>query len=211
MAVVQGVYTTKATSLPMAGAEAKVLISEYGATEVLPMAAELRRLFDGDLPEGGAQAIHVIAHGSLEDHGESTIQLGGNTVLDPFSFRSARVAQSTHPFLFLHACEVGNAGTLLGTYAGFAGMAAKAGFSGVVAPVWPVEDAVAPGVTRMFYKRAFAATPVADVLRHVRGHYRPEDGIAPVTPLGYIFYGRPGMILTRPAANGGSAGGHGEA
>ncbi|MBV9108529.1 MAG: CHAT domain-containing protein, partial [Gemmatimonadetes bacterium] len=196
MAVVRGMYEA-GNDLPMADREVATLVS-IGATEVLPSAQDVRRMLDGDLPEGGVQAIHVIAHGAVDDCGGSVIDLGGDTVLHPHLFRSARVGRSGRPFLFLNACEVGNAAAFLGAYAGFAGFAIRGGFSGVVAPVWAVDDTVALRITREFYEEAFGNTPVADVLRNVRSSVRPTwRGITSATPLAYIFYGTPGMMLKR--------------
>ncbi|GAA4236600.1 hypothetical protein FHR32_008273 [Streptosporangium album] len=61
-----------------------------------------------------------------------------------------------------------------------------AGASGVVAPLWPVADGLAPE----FYRRCLGGEPVAEVLRSLRCQ-------VPATGAAYQFFGHPSLILSR--------------
>ncbi|MFF5206148.1 hypothetical protein [Streptosporangium sp. NPDC000396] len=61
-----------------------------------------------------------------------------------------------------------------------------AGASGVVAPLWPVGDGLAPE----FYRRCSAGEPPAEVLRSLRCQ-------APATASAYQFFGHPSLTLSR--------------
>jgi CHAT domain-containing protein len=211
MAVVAGNYAngSRLSSLPLAVAEAAELVREYGATALRATRSDMRRLLDGAIPgAGGVQAIHFACHGMVDsdDPKYAGIYLDDESTLSPVVFRSARVAQSDTPFLFLNACQVGNAGEMLGEYAGFAGEALRGGFSGFLAPLWSVSDAMARDFALEFYRKAFSATPVADILCELRGRYRMNgNGIPRSTYLAYVFYGNPDLRLTHSADASASA------
>jgi hypothetical protein len=208
MAVVAGKYAGggRLCPLPLAVAEAAELVREYGATAFDATPSDMRRLLDGAVPgaagAGGVQAIHFACHGAVDggDPKYAGIYLDDESALSPVMFRSARVAKSDTPFLFLNACQVGNAGELLGEYAGFAGEALRGGFSGFLAPLWSVRDDMAYDFALEFYRKAFSATPVADILCELRGRYLANgNGIARSTYLAYVFYGNPNLLLTHDA------------
>ncbi|HEV7590003.1 MAG TPA: CHAT domain-containing protein, partial [Longimicrobium sp.] len=214
MAVVAGNYASgsELRPLPLAIAEAAELVREYGATALEATPSDMRRLLDGAVPgaagPAGVQAIHFACHGAVDgdDPKYAGIYLDDESTLSPVVFRSARVAKSDTPFLFLNACQVGNAGELLGEYAGFAGEALRGGFSGFLAPLWSVSDDTARDFALEFYRKAFAATPVADILCELRGRYRMNGtGIPRSTYLAYVFYGNPNLLLTRSADASASA------
>lgn len=61
-----------------------------------------------------------------------------------------------------------------------------AGASGAVAPLWPVDDGLAPE----FYRRCLSGEPPAEVLRSLRCQ-------APATGAAYRFFGHPSLTLSR--------------
>jgi hypothetical protein len=203
MAVVAGDYAswTRLRPLPLAVAEASELAAAYDAEQFPATQQDIRRLLDGRDEDGGpavAQAIHFACHGEVDRQNPhfAGIYLDDVSLLRPEMFRSAAIGREK-PCLFLNACQVGNAGELLGAYAGFAGHALRAGFSGFVAPLWSVADDSARDFALEFYRGAFAHQPVSRVLHELRSRYRANGkGIPQATYLAYVFYGHPDLLLT---------------
>ena len=218
MAVVVGDYKSsrRLRPLPEAEAEGETLVGRYGAIRLAATAPELDRLLGARLPAGpddaasvaegerGAEAIHFACHGEVDPGNAATgrIYLNDDQPLDPVHFIQAGIGRTHQPFLFLNACQVGQAGELLGDYAGFAGSCLRNGFRGFVAPLWSVDDTIARTIAMEFYERAFGddgagPTPVAEVLRAIRARFPRDQRIPPSTWLAYVFYGNPRLILRR--------------
>lgn len=192
------------TPLKTAGPEADELVRAHGATRILAIGQEMQRLLEGELPPGGAQAIHFIGHGRVDEdlpaYGIAYLEDG--TVLVPGHLFSAPVVRRERAFLFLNACEVGNGGEMLGTESGFGNEAVRGGCSGFVAPVWPVFEDQAKAFAESFYQKVFLhGRPVGEAMRELRAGYRTNgNGTTPAACLCYIFYGSPALVLTRPSA-----------
>jgi hypothetical protein len=203
MAVVTGEYdgSRRHHPLPQTLSEAESLTRDYPAVRVSATHAGLARLLEGEVVENGApvgtQAIHFACHGEADpaDPGRAALLLSDSAVLSPSLFRAAPVGRKHQPFLFLNACQVGQAGEVLGEYAGFAGASISAGFSGFLAPIWSVEDSLAHDFALEFYRRAFTPTPVAEILRDLRARYTSDRRKS--TWMAYIFYGHPDLLIPR--------------
>jgi CHAT domain-containing protein len=98
-------------------------------------------------------------------------------------------------FVFLNACQVGTPGSELGEVAGFPGGLVRGGVTGVVAPLWDVDDELAYAGAVRFYENVFdKGKSVAEALREWRRDY----GKGPTTPIAYTFYGHPNLKLRKP-------------
>ena len=201
MVVVAGDYKSsrRLRLLPQAEAEGDALVARYGAARMAATAPELNRLLAGD-----SQAIHFACHGEVDpgDPATGRIFLDDDQPLDPIHFLQAEVGRRHQPFLFLNACQVGQAGELLGDYAGFAGSCLRNAFRGFIAPLWSVDDEIAHAIALEFYESAFGdehrdPIPVGEVLRRIRARFPRNDSVAPSTWLAYVFYGNPNLILRR--------------
>jgi CHAT domain len=189
MTIVRGVYERVIgfNRLIHAEQEALDLQAAYGATLVdaaqEPFFASLRG-------EPSAQVLHFAMHGKFDPMGlqDGLILVDGN-VVDPLMILGADLSQ--HPFVFLNACQVGQADETLGQYGGMAQSFVEAGASAVIAPLWVVKDEVAREVSLRFYEAAFAGTAPAEFLRSERA----RDGSG--THLAYVLYGHPLLQLTR--------------
>lgn len=207
MAVVAGDYggSSRHHPLPQTLGEAESLTRDYPAVRLSATHAELARLLNGEVVENGVpvgtQAIHFACHGKVapKDPARAALLLSDSAVLSPSLFRAAPVGRKHQPFLFLNACQVGQAGEVLGEYAGFAGASISAGFSGFLAPLWSVEDNLAHDFALEFYRRAFTPTPVAEILRDLRARYTLDNRRS--TCLAYIFYGHPDLLITRAGSS----------
>ena len=158
----------------------------------------LVRNIDDFLAQKGAALLHFVCHGkatipqsiSLEQDQEQ-LSCWDIKALNGFlsSFEKAKT------FVFLNACEVGRAAPELVGIGGFGNSFASIGASGVVAPLWSVDDGIAHQVAELFYNRVISrpTIPFADILRDIRARaYAPsgED-----TWAAYCFYGDPMAAL----------------
>jgi hypothetical protein len=148
----------------------------------------------GKLAPCDTTLLHFVCHGksgfpqsiALEQDKEelSCWQLAA---LDDFtsSFSKART------FVFLNACEVGRTIPSLVGVGGFGNAFVDIGASGVIAPLWSVEDNIAHQVAENFYAsvKKDPSTPFADILRGIRQN--AYTGAAEDTWAAYCFYGDP--------------------
>jgi CHAT domain len=187
--IVRGIYERVIgfNRLKHAEQEALDLEAAYGATLVDAAEGPFFACLRG---EPSAQILHFAMHGKFDPMGlqDGLILVDGN-VIDPLMILGADLAQ--HPFVFLNACQVGQAGETLGQYGGMAQSFVEAGASAVIAPLWVVKDDVARDVSLRFYESAFKGTSPAEFLRTERA----RDGSG--THLAYVLYGHPLLQLTR--------------
>lgn len=204
MAVVVGDYhsSRRLRLLPEAEAEGAALAERYAARRLSATAAELNELLGGG-PDS-AELLHFACHGEIDprDPAAGRIFLNDDQPLDPIHFLQAPIGPQRAPFLFLNACQVGQAGELLGDYAGFAGSCLRNGFRGFVAPFWSVDDTVAREIALSFYAAAFGGGDgepqgVGAILRGLRARFPRDAAVPPSTWLAYTFYGNPRLTLRR--------------
>lgn len=189
VAVVSGTYKPPLTE---AAAEATELVATYGAKKVPAAAAPLSQLLE--LGGGGASVLHFAVHGRYDPGTpRNGLFLTDDTVLEPEVVKGADLKGA--PFVFLNACQVGSAAEVLGDYGGMAAAFLYAGASGVVAPLWSVDDAVARQLALAFYDRTLADVPPAEYLREQRAADVPWA--ISRTHLAYQFYGHPAYRLIR--------------
>lgn len=210
MAVMAGMYnaTTGLRPLPMAQQEAQDLATTYADLPAVPLdctSLNLKSLLDGTLTMGlkqigGVQLVHFAGHGEVDPTrpGDAALFLSNGRPMDPMFLRYAKVGKQHEPFIFLNACMVGVGGQMLGDAGGFPGNCLAGGFSGLVAPLWAVNDTVARSVAIDFYQALLAAgsqRTVAELMRDLRGQYNSN---APVSSyLAYVFYGNPNLKVAR--------------
>jgi CHAT domain len=207
-AVVTAQYVNVAgwAQLRAAELEAEAFVRRFPlATVVRPYFADLRECLCGSRP---ADALHVALHGRFQhDNPQSglvllTHDLQGKIVSSLVTSDVVQGLRLMRPtFVFLNACQVGQADDLLGDYAGMAASFLAAGASGVVAALWNVEDAVAGRVAEQFYDLVSGpdAVSVAEALRRIRAAYiddlTAEDRCS-ATRMAYQFFGHPNLKLT---------------
>ena len=101
---------------------------------------------------------------------------------------------ATRPFVFINACMAGQPVLTFSGVGGFANSFIDLGASGVVAPLWPVDDKIAHEVAVKFYQEVknHPTHSLADVVRGIRAaaYNNPSlDGYD--TYAAYCFYGDP--------------------
>ena len=219
LAIVLGTYENSSMpALPHAKDESAALSDEAArvpalfprVTSVSATADALVDLLDGALPTAAGstmapEMVHFACHGEVLGTGvarRSVLYLNDGSPLEETLFIAAPLGRSRKSFLFMNACQVGVGGDELGQYAGFAGFAIAAGFSGFIGPLWSVNDEIAKRISIDFYKRTFgtdgtAPRPVADVLADMRSQYlsEPDPKKRQSTWLAYVHYGHPHFTL----------------
>jgi hypothetical protein len=217
MAVMAGMYKVESSlrPLPQAIEEAKTLAHSYVTMPAIPLectAANFKSLLDASLSYnfnsiGGVQCVHFAGHGEVDPErpGDAAIYLSDGRPISPVFFNGSLLGKDHAPFIFLNACMVGTGGELLGGLGGFPGNCLAGGFSGLVAPLWAVNDGVAKSIALEFYREVFSAPEgraVAEVLRELRSNYNSEKPVS--SYLAYVYYGNPHLKLVWNRPNAGT-------
>lgn len=186
--VVSGTYDPP---LYEATAEAQHLVSEYKATPVSAVPTEVVKLLD----EGArSSVVHFAVHGHYAPGTKGNgLILSDGSVIEPDSVKGAVFPD--RPFVFLNACQVGAGEEVLGDYAGMAAAFLYAGASGVVAPLWSVNDGLARTLAEKFYKKVLGGQAPAEFFRDRRASAGSVQHTR--TFLAYQFYGHPSFRLER--------------
>lgn len=209
MAAVVGDYAARSgwRKLQQAMEEGAQLVHRYQAVQLAADAPQIKKLLTARLgevePGHGAEAVHFACHGeALQQHAlDAAVILADGMRLSPLVLANAPLGKRSSPFLFMNACQVGKASELLASFSGFAGEAIKGGFRGFLAPLWSVEDQLARDIALGFYEQVFgdgsrAPRAVAEVLREMRARFADTEPNS-LTRLAYVFYGHPGLTLSR--------------
>ncbi|HKX68969.1 MAG TPA: TCAD7 domain-containing protein [Intrasporangium sp.] len=207
LAVVIGDYAsdTNVRPLPEAIEEGKAIALAYGGLPLKATEEDFGRLLSNALERNGAPfgptVVHVAAHGEVSPTMQQytgIILSASDRRLDPFIIQGSSLTRETKPFVFLNACQVGTAGSVLSDYGGLAGAFVSEGCSGYVAPLWNVNDLVARQFAEEFYQAALTnGTSVAESLRQLRSRYATDWDQQTATPLAYVFYGHPELTFER--------------
>ncbi|HEX3048730.1 MAG TPA: CHAT domain-containing protein [Bacillota bacterium] len=154
--------------------------------------SQVREIINGR-PE--ADLLHFAVHGQYDPLStENGLMLVDRKVLDPEKVKLSNL-KGKRPFVFLNACQVGSGNNVLGDYAGMAEAFLSAGASGVVAPLWSIDDKTAKEIALEFYQQVFAGLPVSEMLRLLKAKFKNSTETVSATFLAYQFFGHPALIL----------------
>ena len=194
MAVVSGIYNLPGWDrLLDAEKEADELAKLYDATRINASSQEVLQLVSGN-PE--AELLHFAVHGQYDPNGEiDGIVLVDGLTLDPMQIKGSPLR--SRPFVFLNACQVGSGEAVLGDYAGMAEAFLFAGASGVIAPLWSIDDVMARELALRFYEKALTGRTPADILREERAAFKNDPSTISSTYLAYQDSGHPHMTIAR--------------
>ncbi|MGY4771796.1 CHAT domain-containing protein [Kribbella sp. CWNU-51] len=214
LAVVIGDFAAdrKVRELPYAVAEGKSIAHEYGAMPLTVSDGDVDDLMSANLTRNDApftpQAIHFASHGEVGlEHQEYTgVILSEGRRLDIITVEGSTIGGVSAPFVFLNACQVGTASSILSSYGGLAGSFLRTGFRGFLAPLWDVDDDVAKDIALEFYESTLRrGLTVGEALRRIRAGFG-DGSKGTATPLAYVFYGHPGLRMTWSGAAAGIEG-----
>jgi CHAT domain-containing protein len=174
----------KAAGLPWARTEAQEL---RGMIPSAFCCDATRAGLDDLLRATDVQLVHFSGHGSVGHNADLTA-----LVLDPpdtipaMAFAASALGSRAHPMLFLNACSVGRSNRVLSRAGSFAGNCIEAGWSGVIAPYWPVYDPSAASFSVAFYRKLLSGCTIGEALQELRAE-NPGDP----TAQSYAYYGDP--------------------
>jgi CHAT domain len=191
-----------ATALDAAHDEAKFVCDNFSGTMISP-ATSTR--FDYELGQSGRGIIHFACHGKIGEDiwiGRQILELQDSSFLDSTRLRGMNGVENgfnaKHPFVFINACNAGQPIVTLNGMGGLASTFIRLGASGVVAPLWNVDDTIAREIAIQFYgkiKNNPNITP-AEIIREIRA---TSYGNTPLqgrdTYAAYCFYGDPNAVI----------------
>ena len=190
------VYVGNQQQLPEAIAEKDWLHNTFNADRVLGNFDPVIAWID-TLPKGPGHLAHFALHGySNPEANDQLLMLGDGKNLTPPLLSGVRTEGEVPKYgmVFLNACQVGTAGVALGQLSGFPGALLAAGTDAVIGPIWEVNDVAARTLVERFYQDTLRKNvPVSEALRQIRADCDPTK--TTTTPLAYIFYGHPDLVL----------------
>jgi len=148
-----------------------------------------RAAVDGVLGRTDIQVVHFSGHGSFggdELADLNALKLEGGDSIPAMAFVGTPAGAVAHPILFLNACTVGRVTRVVGRPGGFAARCLENGWSGLIAPYWPVYDPKAYEFSLTFYKKLKSGRSIGEALQEIRSE-RPNDP----TAAAYSYFGDP--------------------
>lgn len=198
MVVVGGRYP-RTMRLKEAEREAKDLVAAHpGATKVDATLEAVTRCLKGSPT---ADALHFALHGRFAPNAPMMdgLVMTDRKLLRPVSVAGHRFARhgGRRPLVFLNACQTGNGTALLSTYSGLGAAFLRAGATGVVAPLWSVNDGRARVLAGEFYRDVLTdGVPPAEAIRRQRASFDVESQTPDTTGLAYQYFGHPQLAVT---------------
>lgn len=177
------------TSDPLAWStqETGDLVKLIGEVEVLSPVN--RAAVDKILGRMDLKIVHFSGHGDWDNTTNadlSALRLENNESIPAMSFAANRLGQEAQPILYLNACTIGRVARVMGRPGGFAANCIASGWSGVIAPYWPVYDPKAYEFTLQLYRKLKLGRSVGEGLQEIRAE-NPDDP----TSQSYSYFGDP--------------------
>lgn len=191
MAVVAGAYAG-GRRLPEAEQEAADLVESFGATSVQARSGDVTACLTAD---PAYEVVHFAVHGNFDAAGGADgILMVDGVFLSPVSVRG--LPPGGVRFVFLNACQLGQAQSLLGEPNGMVPSFVDLGADAVVAPLWKVDDAVAREVAAGLYETLRHGGSPAEYFRRQRQESHGREGQPYGTRLAYLYFGHPRLAVT---------------
>lgn len=154
--------------LPWAVAEERALTKLLKGIEVFRPATEAA--VSALLNESNVDVLHFSGHGEFHAQNAdlSELLLENDERLSAVSIAPSTMSVNGNPILYLNACSVGSVGSVIGRASGFAAACINGGFSGLLAPYWPVNDAAAAQFSISLYRKLLANMAIGEALRELR-------------------------------------------
>lgn len=189
----------------------RVLNPDYPPPDTLAWAAqeavELQKSFPNlvslvkpaDLPnveklfnESDVQVLHFSGHGdvNLNNSDLNKILLENNTQFVALKLTATNLCSVAQPVVYMNACSVGNVGVTVGRAGGFASNFVTNGCSGVIAPLWPINDKTSMEFALALYAKLKLGRAVGEALQELRDQNAQDP-----TYCAYTFFGDPWVRL----------------
>jgi len=172
--------------LPWSASETAALKKLFPKIEVFTPPTE-KGVRAGLLERKNVRMLHFSGHGAYDplnaDLSELLLEQGSLTAM---AIANTTLGAESSPIVYLNACSVGAMGVTVGRAGGFAASCLEGGFTGVVAPYWPVNDAQAAQFSIELYRRLLEGRAIGEALRDLRDEHSDDP-----TYLAFAFFGDP--------------------
>lgn len=139
------------------------------------------------LDHGQMQLMHFSGHGVPGDQADlDAFELEGGTQIPAPSFAQSALAANHHPILVLNACSLGRSRAVMKRAGGFASACIDNGWSGIVAPYWPIYDAKASEFSVKLYAKLASGAAIGEALTELRIEHAGDP-----TYMSYSWFGDP--------------------
>lgn len=148
-----------------------------------------RRSVDQLLARADLRLVHFTGHGDFERSANAdlaALRLENGEQIRAIGFASNRLGAEGHPILCLNACTIGRVAQVIGRPGGFAANCLEAGWSGLIAPYWPVYDPKAYEFSLRLYKKLRFGRSIGEALQEIRQDHQDDP-----TVLSYSYFGDP--------------------
>jgi hypothetical protein len=153
----------------------------------VPLRPATREGLERLLASTAVQVVHFSGHGEIGANADlASLALEGGDSIPAMAFAANALGSEAQPVLYLNACSVGRGGHVLSRAGGFAGNCIEAGWSGIIAPYWPVYDSAAAAFGIAFYRKLKAGCTIGQALQELRAE-SPDDP----TAQSYAWFGDP--------------------
>lgn len=191
MAVVSGDYP-KSRRLAEAEQEAADLTAAFSASAVEARTDAVMACLRA---EPAFDVVHFAVHGNFDATGTADgILMVDGDFLSPVSVRG--LPPGGIRLVFLNACQLGQAQSLLGEPNGMVPSFIDIGAESVIAPLWKVDDAVAREVAAGLYETLRNGGSPAEYFRRQRQESHGKEGQPFGTRLAYLYFGHPRLAVT---------------
>jgi pimeloyl-ACP methyl ester carboxylesterase len=195
-------------ALPWAEKEAKQIAKLLTGIEIIrpvDSAAIQNRL----IKRSDVKVLHYSGHGEFDPGNAdlSSLLLEDSTTVTALTLANTKLGNEGQPILYLNACAVGATAITVGRPGGFASACLQGGYSGVIAPYWPINDASAARFSVALYERLIRGRSIGEALRELRDENQNDP-----TFLAFAYFGDPWtrvdfsrlMTSSKPKRLGGS-------
>jgi hypothetical protein len=176
------------SELPQALAESQMLQSDFEASRVAGNVSSVLDLLEND-SVGPVAVLHFAGHGAFDDRAADSSRIllqDGDLHVIEIRREEVTLGKLYGTVVFLNACQVAAAASVLGSIGGWAEAFLREGFSAFIAPLWSVNDDDAKDTVATFFKEVVTnKRPPAEALQRVRETY----GSRSPTYMSYVYYG----------------------
>jgi len=173
-------------TLPWSVTETAALKKLFPKVEVFSPSTE-EGVRTGLLKRSNVRMLHFSGHGAFDPNNAdlSDLLLERGT-LNAMAISGTTLGSEGNPIIYLNACSVGALGVTVGRAGGFAASCIEGGFSGVIAPYWPVNDERAATFSIELYQLLLAGRAIGEALRDLRDEHQDDP-----TYLAFAYFGDP--------------------
>jgi CHAT domain len=155
--------------------------------------AAVQQLFE----ETDVQVLHFSGHGeiNLNNPDLNKLLLENNEEFDALGLVATKLCAIAQPVVYLNACSLGNVGDTVGRAGGFASNFVMNGCSGVIAPLWPINDYRSMEFALSLYSKLKLGRSIGEALQELR-----EENEKDPTFYAYTYFGDPWVRLNLAVA-----------